>query len=64
MILGGTWPQKNRRRIELRIGQKHSVKIYKMVTEDSIEERIIALQQKKAELADIILQMIRLLMQQ
>ena len=39
-----------------RIGQKHSVKIYKMVTEDSIEERIIALQQKKAELADIILQ--------
>nr|WP_223225577.1 DEAD/DEAH box helicase [Lactobacillus crispatus] len=38
-----------------RIGQKHSVKIYKMVTEDSIEERIIALQQKKAELADIIL---------
>ena len=39
-----------------RIGQKRSVKIYKMVTEDSIEERIIALQQKKAELADIILQ--------
>lgn len=39
-----------------RIGQKHSVKIYKMVTEDSIEERIIALQQKKTELADIILQ--------
>lgn len=39
-----------------RIGQKHSVKIYKMVTEDSIEDRIIALQQKKAELADIILQ--------
>lgn len=39
-----------------RIGQKHSVKIYKIVTEDSIEERIIALQQKKAELADIILQ--------
>lgn len=39
-----------------RIGQKHSVKIYKMVTEDSIEERIIALQKKKAELADIILQ--------
>lgn len=39
-----------------RIGQKHSVMIYKMVTEDSIEERIIALQQKKAELADIILQ--------
>ena len=39
-----------------RIGQKHSIKIYKMVTEDSIEERIIALQQKKAELADIILQ--------
>lgn len=39
-----------------RIGQKHSVKIYKMVTEDSIEERIIVLQQKKAELADIILQ--------
>lgn len=39
-----------------RIGQKHSVKIYKMVTEDSIEKRIIALQQKKAELANVILQ--------
>lgn len=39
-----------------RIGQKHVVKIYKMVTKDSIEERIIALQQKKAELANSILQ--------
>ena len=38
-----------------RIGQKNSVKIYKMVTQDTIEERIIKLQQKKAELAQAIL---------
>lgn len=38
-----------------RIGQKHSVKIYKMVSQDTIEERIIKLQQKKAELAQAIL---------
>lgn len=38
-----------------RIGQKHSVKIYKMVAQDTIEEKIIALQQKKAELANAIL---------
>ena len=36
-------------------GQKNSVKIYKMVTQDTIEERIIKLQQKKAELAQAIL---------
>lgn len=38
-----------------RIGQKNSVKVYKMVTKDTIEERIIKLQQKKAELAQAIL---------
>lgn len=38
-----------------RIGQKNSVKIYKMVSQDTIEERIIKLQQKKAELAQAIL---------
>lgn len=38
-----------------RIGQKNSVKIYKIVTRDTIEERIIKLQQKKAELAQVIL---------
>lgn len=38
-----------------RIGQKHSVKVYKMVTKNTIEERIIKLQQKKAELAQAIL---------
>ena len=38
-----------------RMGQKHTVKIYKMVTRDSIEEKIISLQHKKADLAKIIL---------
>lgn len=38
-----------------RIGQKNSVKIYKMVSQATIEERIIKLQQKKAELAQAIL---------
>lgn len=33
-----------------RIGQKNSVKIYKMVTQDTVEERIIKLQQKKQNL--------------
>ena len=37
------------------MGQKHTVKIYKMVTRNSIEEKIISLQHKKADLAKIIL---------
>ncbi len=35
-----------------RIGQKRNVQVYKLITKNSIEERIYELQQKKAKLAD------------
>ncbi len=35
-----------------RIGQKNNVQVYKMITSNSIEEKIYELQQKKAELVD------------
>ena len=35
-----------------RIGQKNNVQVYKLITKDSIEEKIYELQQKKANLAD------------
>lgn len=35
-----------------RIGQKNNVQVYKLITKNSIEEKIYDLQQKKAELAD------------
>jgi SNF2 family DNA or RNA helicase len=38
-----------------RIGQKKSVQVYKLVTSDSIEEKIINLQQSKKELAESII---------
>ena len=34
-----------------RIGQKKNVQVYKLITKDSIEERIYELQEKKAQLA-------------
>ena len=36
-----------------RIGQKKNVQVYKLVMKDSIEEKIIALQEKKKDLADM-----------
>ena len=38
-----------------RIGQKNNVQVYKLITKDSIEEKIYELQQKKANLADSML---------
>ena len=38
-----------------RIGQKNTVTVYKMVVKDTIEEKIIALQEAKKDLADAIL---------
>ena len=35
-----------------RIGQKNNVQVYKLITKNSIEEKIYELQQKKAELMD------------
>ena len=35
-----------------RIGQKNNVQVYKLITKDSIEEKIYDLQQKKAELTE------------
>ena len=36
-----------------RIGQTKSVFVYKMIAEDTVEERILELQQRKAELANL-----------
>lgn len=38
-----------------RIGQKNNVQVYKLITKDSIEEKIYELQQRKAELTDSVL---------
>ena len=35
-----------------RIGQKNNVQVYKLITKNSIEEKIYNLQEKKAKLAD------------
>ena len=35
-----------------RIGQKKNVQVYKLITKNSIEEKIYELQQKKAKLVD------------
>ena len=36
-----------------RIGQKRSVFVYKLIAADTVEERIIQLQERKAELANL-----------
>ena len=38
-----------------RIGQKKSVVVYRLIAKDTIEERILALQDAKKDLADAIL---------
>ena len=38
-----------------RIGQKNNVQVYKLITSNSIEEKIQELQEKKAELVDNVL---------
>ena len=38
-----------------RIGQKNNVQVYKLITKDSIEEKIFELQQRKAGLVDDVL---------
>ena len=38
-----------------RIGQKHVVTVYKLIMKDTIEEKIVALQEKKSDLAEQIL---------
>ena len=35
-----------------RIGQKNNVQVYKLITKNSIEEKIYELQERKAKLAD------------
>ena len=39
-----------------RIGQQNSVQVYKLITKDTIEEKIYLLQQKKKELIDSLIQ--------
>lgn len=39
-----------------RIGQHNNVQIYKMIMKDSIEERILTLQEKKKELSDLFIE--------
>ena len=37
-----------------RIGQRESVQVYKLIAKDTIEEKILTLQSKKAELMDAV----------
>ena len=39
-----------------RIGQKRKVRVIKLITQDSIEEKIDALQQKKKELSETVIE--------
>ena len=57
MTRGGTWRCRNGRRDRAhRIGQKHVVTVYKLVSEGTIEEKIIAIQERKKELAKQVLE--------
>ena len=38
-----------------RIGQKHSVQVYKLIAKDSVEEKILQLQEAKRDLADAVI---------
>ena len=38
-----------------RIGQKNSVQVYKLIAKDTIEEKILRLQESKKELADAVI---------
>ena len=38
-----------------RIGQEKSVQVYKLIMQDSIEQRIMKLQEKKNALSDIVM---------
>jgi hepA/SNF2 family protein len=39
-----------------RLGQKNSVQVYKLILEDTVEEKIVELQEKKSELSDLVIQ--------
>ena len=53
MIHGGTTSAENQATDRAyRIGQKNNVQVYKLITENSIEEKIYELQQKKSELIE------------
>lgn len=52
---GGTPPPPIRRRPRHRIGQSREVDVYKVVAKGTIEERIVALQEAKRDLADSVI---------
>ena len=39
-----------------RLGQKNSVQVYKLILEDTVEEKIVELQEKKSELSELVIQ--------
>lgn len=39
-----------------RMGQKNSVQVYKLILEDTVEEKIVELQEKKSELSELVIQ--------
>ena len=53
MTHGGTYQQKTKQQTEhTESGQKNNVQVYKLITQNSIEEKIYELQERKSKLAE------------
>lgn len=53
MTHGGTYQQKTKQQTEhIESGQKNNVQVYKLITQNSIEEKIYELQERKSKLAE------------
>ena len=53
MTHGGIYQQKTKQQTEhIESGQKNNVQVYKLITQNSIEEKIYELQERKSKLAE------------
>ena len=53
MTHGGTYQRKTKQQTEhIESGQKNNVQVYKLITQNSIEEKIYELQERKSKLAE------------
>jgi SNF2 family DNA or RNA helicase len=53
--LGGTWRSKPRQSTAHGIGQSQRVFAYRLITRNTVEEKVLALQSTKRDLADAII---------